>query len=289
MVAGEKKDTGAKKIKGEKLMEVKKINSENDTVELLIKDTNYSFINAIRRTMMSGIPILAAENITFYDNSSVLFDEYLAHRIAMIPIKTDPKRYKEGETVKLVLDVEGPGTIYSKDIKSTDPKCDVAKTNIPLVKLKEGQRIKLEIEAMMGKGKNHVKWQPVNAFYKNPAKITSKTTSNAKKIAESCPKKLLKVKSNKVILDDPKLECDLCAKCRDESNGAITLTHDEKTFIYNIENHGNLNNKEIITETVKEIQKKLNEIKKELKKLGKKKAGVPKRSTGQDLSYWLSF
>jgi len=138
-------------------MEIKKIKEEKNLTEIKIKDINYSFANALRRTMMNSIPVLAAENITIYQNSSILFDEYLAQRIAMIPIKTDPKRYKEGETIKMVLDIEGPTTVYSKDIKSTDPKCDVAETTIPIAKLIEGQKIKLEIEALMGKGKNHVR------------------------------------------------------------------------------------------------------------------------------------
>jgi DNA-directed RNA polymerase subunit D len=261
-----KKTQKQKKLKGE-LMEIKKIKEEKNLTEIKIKDINYSFANALRRTMMNSIPVLAAENITIYQNSSILFDEYLAQRIAMIPIKTDPKRYKEGETIKMVLDIEGPTTVYSKDIKSTDPKCDVAETTIPIAKLIEGQKIKLEIEALMGKGKNHVKWQAVNAYYKNPAKITSKTTNNAKKISESCPKKILEVKSNKIILNDPEFKCDLCAKCRDTAQGEIDLNYDEKTFIYTIENHGNLKNQEIITGTINEIKNKLNEIKKELKKL----------------------
>jgi len=163
-------------------MEIKKISSGKNSVELLIKDTNYAFINAIRRTILNSVPVLAAENIIIYENSSVLFDEFLGQRIAMLPIKTDAKRYIEGEIVKLVLEAEGPGTVYSKDIKSTDPKCEIAEGNIPLTKLKEGQKIKLEIEAVMGKGKNHVKWQPANAYYRNIAKISVKDAKALKKI-----------------------------------------------------------------------------------------------------------
>ncbi|MBN2127055.1 MAG: DNA-directed RNA polymerase subunit D [Candidatus Diapherotrites archaeon] len=248
-------------------MEIKKLSSGKNSVDLLIKDSNYAFVNAIRRTIMNSIPVLAAENIIIYENSSVLFDEFLGQRIAMLPIKTDTKRYKEGETVKLVLETEGPGTVYSKDIKSTDPNCEIAEGNIPLAKLKEGQKIKLEIEAVMGKGKDHVKWQPANAYYRNIAKISTKAgKEQLKKIVESCPKNILEIKSDKLVFADA-YKCDLCGKCRDASNNEVNLSYDENSFIFTIENHGNISAEEIFSGAVKEIKNKLEELKKEIKKI----------------------
>jgi DNA-directed RNA polymerase subunit D len=249
-------------------LEIKKLIEENNSLEFLVKGTNKAFINSIRRTAMNAVPILAAEDITIYENSSILFDEFLAQRIAMVPIKTDAKRFKKGEKTKLILEKEGPGTVYSKDIQATDPKIEVVFDNIPLVKLKEEQKIKLEIDAVMGTGKQHAKWQPANLTFRNTVELLNKTKNEQlmKRIVESCPKEILEIKAKKIVLKDP-LKCDLCRKCEETSKGELEIGFDEKTFIVTVENHGNLKSKEVITSTINVLNEKMEEMKKELKKL----------------------
>ena len=124
-------------------MEVKVLSESGNTVKLLLKGMDHSFVNALRRQIMSGIPVLAVEDVHIYENNSVMLDEMLAHRLGLIPLKMDSKRYKEGDKVKLVLEKEGPGMVYSRDVKSTDPKIEVAETTIPIAKLSEKHKIKL--------------------------------------------------------------------------------------------------------------------------------------------------
>ncbi|HMA04594.1 MAG TPA: DNA-directed RNA polymerase subunit D, partial [Methanomicrobiales archaeon] len=45
--------------------------------------------NSLRREMISGVPTLAIDDIRIYDNTSVLFDEMLAHRLGLIPLRTE--------------------------------------------------------------------------------------------------------------------------------------------------------------------------------------------------------
>ena len=116
-------------------MDVKKISESENSVKLFLNNTNTSFVNSLRRTIMNSVPSMAIENVTFYENSSVMFDEMLAHRLALLPIKTDLKTYKKGEKVKMVLEKEGPCTVYSKDIQSTEPTIEVIDKKVPIVKL----------------------------------------------------------------------------------------------------------------------------------------------------------
>lgn len=142
------------------MISVKKIGEEKDLTHFSLKGVDSAFANAIRRTVMQDIPCFAIEDVSIYENDSVLFDEFLAQRLGLLPIKSDAKGYKIGDSVKLVLEKEGPGTVYSKEIKSTDPKVEVADKKIPLTKLGKDQKIKLEMDAVMHSGKEHVKWQP---------------------------------------------------------------------------------------------------------------------------------
>lgn len=52
-----------------------------------------SLANAFRRIMLSEVPTMAIENVFFEDNTSIVVDEMVAHRLGLIPIKADPREY----------------------------------------------------------------------------------------------------------------------------------------------------------------------------------------------------
>lgn len=158
-------------------MKLKIIKQRDDRIEFNISGIDTSLANALRRAIISEVPVMAVEKVTFYDNSSILSDEILAHRLGLIPLKTDLKTYNpisecncKGKgcsrcTAILTLDVSGTGMIYSKDLKSTDPEIVPVYDNIPIVKLAERQKVKLEAIAQLGTGSEHIKWQGGLASY----------------------------------------------------------------------------------------------------------------------------
>ncbi|VDN06415.1 unnamed protein product [Thelazia callipaeda] len=50
--------------------------------------------NAIRRILIAEIPTMAIEKVYLYQNTSVLPDEVLCHRLGLLPIKADPRHFK---------------------------------------------------------------------------------------------------------------------------------------------------------------------------------------------------
>ena len=54
-----------------------------------IKSAQLAFANALRRAMMVDVPSLAIDEVNFYDNTSVFFDEMLSLRLGLIPIRGD--------------------------------------------------------------------------------------------------------------------------------------------------------------------------------------------------------
>jgi DNA-directed RNA polymerase subunit D len=119
---------------------------------------------------------MAIDDIVILENSSVLYDEILAHRLGMIPLKTDLERYVLPEKcdcgnplgcqkcrVLIVLDASAHDktrTVLSGDLVSEDREIRPVSPNIPIVKLAAGQSVKLEAYARLGRAKEHAKWQP---------------------------------------------------------------------------------------------------------------------------------
>jgi len=140
------------------------IKDEKYYLEFKISGIDVATANAIRRIAMNRIKTLAIDEVTFYENTSTMFDEFIAHRIGLIPIIT-PEDYDEKDEVAFYLEAEGPKTVYSGELKSSDKKVKVANEKIPIAKLFEGQRLKLEGKARMGNALKHAKFQPCLASY----------------------------------------------------------------------------------------------------------------------------
>ncbi len=159
------------------MVEFEILERKEDAVKFILRGVDTAFANALRRSILAEVPTFAVDEVEFFENNSALFDEIIAHRLAMIPLTTPSERFSldsldlEDYTVTLSLEAEGPGMVYSGDLKSDDEGVKPANPNIPIVKLAEGQRVMLNAYAKLGRGKDHAKWQPGFAYYKYLTKI----------------------------------------------------------------------------------------------------------------------
>ncbi|MGB9719488.1 MAG: DNA-directed RNA polymerase subunit D [Candidatus Anstonellales archaeon] len=154
-------------------MKVELVKKNPERIEIVFDDVPYYMVNALRRYAIAAVPVYAIDSVTFYENNSSFFDEFIAHRIGMIPIKT-PKGSPAESNIGFYLDAVGPKKVYSQELKSTDKEVVVAVENIPIVKLAEGQSIRLEGKLKKGIGREHMKFQSGIASYeiKNDGKIS---------------------------------------------------------------------------------------------------------------------
>lgn len=58
-------------------------------LEFTLHDTDVSVANAIRRTMIAEVPTMAIELVTVFENTSALHDEYIAHRLGLLPLYSE--------------------------------------------------------------------------------------------------------------------------------------------------------------------------------------------------------
>ena len=143
-----------------------------------LKGVPLQYANALRRICLNGVPIFAIDTVDIIENSSVLPDEGLAHRLGLIPIKTDLSRFNEpskcecqSETgcsncrVMLILDSgdsDETRTVLSNELSSEDDSVKPTSDKISIVQLTQGQRIKVECYARLGRGTEHAKWNSAN-------------------------------------------------------------------------------------------------------------------------------
>jgi len=138
--------------------EVEFIDLDDREARFVVRGLTPAFANGIRRAIIADVPTLAVDDVRVVENSSVLFDEILALRLGLVPLTT-PADFREDEVATLSLDVEGPATAYSGDLQSSDPNVAPADEHIPLIELKEGQRVELQADARLSSGNDHAKHQ----------------------------------------------------------------------------------------------------------------------------------
>ncbi len=250
---------------------------------LQIEDTNLYFVNTLRRVMISELPKLAIDEVIIYDNTSPLFDEIISHRLGLIPLPTDLRLFTfrdeckcEGKgcpicTVRYTLSKEGPAMIHSGDLQPEHDSYKIKDSKIPIAELAQDQRIILEVEAVLGKGKDHAKWQSVIApsyRMKTSIEFDKKHTDDAKEFITLLPKDLVELKGNALILKDINKLPVLESYIDQEDISFITISKDPTKFIFTYETDGSLNAKdaldhslEIIAAKYKEFATHVNKIK----------------------------
>jgi len=270
-------------------MEIEFASLDDSLARFTLTGASPAFANAFRRAMIGEVPTLAIEDVRIYDNTSALFDEMLAHRLGLIPIKTDLTTYKTkdtcecggagcpGCTATYTLSVEGPRTVTSSDLIPQDPGAAPVYDNIPIVKLTKGQKLVIEARAILNTGRAHAKWQPTLVCgYKNHPIITISDVCDACGMCvEECPRDILEVKGKKVQVAEGKLpDCSMCRLCEraclasgigDEP--AIRVTYEPNRFIFVVEGDGSLPAKEIMNRALSYIREQADELENQLGEL----------------------
>ncbi len=259
-------------------MEINVLDKKGEKLSFTLKGADVPFANAVRRMTMDEVPTMAIEEVEFTKNSSIMYDEMVAHRLGLIPLKTDLKSYNLPDKctckgagcaqcqLKMTLSAKKAGVVYAADIKSTDPKVVPLYPKTPVLKLIKGQDVELTATAVLGRGKDHAKWSPGYVYYTYKPIIT--VNNNSKSFDEFKDKYPPQVfdksgKINKDQINTPNLIDAVDGICDD----VVKVEYKEDEFVFYVESWGQLSPKDMIAKTADVLKEKADEFAEKLKEL----------------------
>lgn len=260
--------------------------------QFVITDTNPSFANALRRTIIADVPKMAIDNVEFhlgpimdekgtaFESVSPLFDEMVAHRLGLIPIPTDLDAFNfrskctcNGEgcpncTIMYSLNKKGPCTVYSGDLEPVgDAKFRIKDDLIPIVKLADDQALLIYATAELGTGTQHAKWQAaLGAGYRYFAKIEIEhpKCDLGGSCVKVCPKGVLAKEDKKIVAKHPE-KCNLCNSCVEVCDaGVIKVSSIPTKILFRFETDGALQAKEVLTRGLKILEERFENLREQV-------------------------
>lgn len=244
----------------------------NNKLVFTLSGAHVAYANTLRRLMLGEVPTMAIEDVTIFGNDSILYDEIISHRLGLVVLTTDLDTYKlnDGDErvespqyeLKLSLNVEGPKTVYARDLISNDPSVQPVYPDTIIVKLLEGQSLKLDAIAILGTGNQHSKWSPGLIWYGYEPIITVK---NKKPEEGQFPPQILNDKGeiDKKLINTPQL-VDACV---DVDPTVMDIQYDNTQYRFTVESFGALQAKEIVERALKLYGNQLKEFEGLIKEL----------------------
>ncbi len=263
-------------------MKVKTTELKGNKGVLRFEDAEMYFVNSLRRVMLAELPKLAIDDVIIYDNTSALFDEMISHRLGLIPIPTTDlsilsfrSECKCGGkgcpscTVRYTLSKEGECVVYSGDLQPEHPSFAITETLVPIVELAKDQRIILEVEAVLGRGKDHAKWQVVLAPRYRMDTVMSfdkKHINEVKAFVQELPKDfVMEIKGDKLELKDHSKLPMFEAYLEKKKDNLISVTKDPSKLTFSFETDGSMSAKAALQESINILAKKYEEFRSLLK------------------------
>ncbi|CAA9959956.1 DNA-directed RNA polymerase protein [Pyrenophora teres f. maculata] len=253
---------------------VRFLEASSQRASFIVQNFNLETANSLRRVMLSEIPTLAIDVVEVLDNTSVLADEFVCHRLGLIPLSSkgvddlvysrdcDCEGYCDNCAVVLSLNAKCTGSeimkVYARDlvIESRTPNDEVGKpvitdsegTGSCIVKLRRGQAINMRCIAKKGIAKEHAKWAPSAAigFEYDPAnKLHHLDYWHEEDPEKEWPK------------DEARINLDGGPENPDER---FDFNAVPTRFFYDVETVGGIDPDQIVTKGIHRLQLKLAEI-----------------------------
>lgn len=239
-----------------KNLQIKVISKTQTTIIFDLMNAPPSLANALRRILIAETPSVAIHNVSIRENDTIFPDEYIAHRLGLVPIAVNPNHleYSTGSechnnalNFKLTVRNDMPDTVclYSDQIVFVpvdgQEHMDVeVKPGVLICKMAPGNIIDMDLTAEKGIGKTHAKWSPVSlCTYRLMPKIVIEKDfygSDAEELQGCFSKGVISITGGKAEVSNPRLETMSREVFRhDKYKDFVKITREKGWFCFTVE------------------------------------------------------
>lgn len=240
-------------------LQFKIVSKTENTLQFDLLNCHPSIANTLRRIIISKIPTMAIHEIQIYENNTVFPDEYIAHRLGLIPLMVDPRHFsylnKEEEenfnnVLNFKLDKTHHDTADVMVLKSDDitfvpidgqEHFDVHfKPDVMICKMAPGNEIRMTLKATKGTGESHAKWSPVSlcSYRLMPRIVLEKDFYGEEAIElQSCfSPGVIEIINGKAVVSNPRLDMMSREALRhDKFKDSVKILRESGWFCFTIE------------------------------------------------------
>jgi len=226
--------------------------------------TNASIVNQFRKTLFTVIPTMCISQVCIEVNTSIMDSDILAHRLSLVPLRMDARRFERPDTYPNTLlspttDAWGDGAVIlelsfttsrSRAMITADELKDAAGRSVavypttPIVPIKAGQIVRLKALCLKGAGRDHARFNPVTVVCVAPAQELNLRyqPEDAVAFVAAAPPGCYAVRDGRVVRTSRVCYEDWRDACVDERND-----HAVTTFQVRVESTGVYTAQELVT------------------------------------------
>ena len=238
--------------------DVEFVTRSDRSARLLVRGLTPATANGVRRAIIADVPTFSIDSVRFVENSSVMFDEMVALRLGLVPLTTPLDEFEIGDTVTFKMDVTGPATAYSGDLQSSDSAVVPADDDVPIIELKEGQRLEFEADAVLDTGKDHAKHQGgVAVGYRHLQRVVVEGDADEFDDRESQIVRGVVETEDGELLHTDEFDNDLTTLYPDKE---VSVEDVPGAFVFHVESDGSMDVEQLFTEAVDTIRDRADEL-----------------------------
>ena len=264
---------------------------------VLWENCNKHIANSMRRIMQTEIPTMAIHIVHVFENTSVMTDEMIVHRLGLLPLHSEtvdnflfakecPCSSRQCKNCSVSIDLhftcfDDFANVTSRDLMCSDANvypvhdstlpqdvCDGTES-ILLAKLKQHQQLHIKCIARKGIGLNHAKWSPVVAISERHCPVPSvdhqlvkylasrNTTNKTSKTATQNNRIIAKNRLKHNPINGELEIIDADAEEADSSGSTDVVNFDNEVSLFVIETNGSLSPASVMLQSVQLLKRRV--------------------------------
>lgn len=234
-------------------------------VHFVIEDGALSYVNALRRVIISDILVPAIHSVDIQRNETDFVPEVLAHQIGMVAVRVP----ESVETATLTLDLHnesgGMQKVYARDLVARDAGVNVVHPETLLGYMAPGQRLRLVARTRWGTVREHAKWTCCHCTFSYVPRVSVHqsrplSVADRRRARRMCPNGVFDIEDGALLATRPE-RCTFCGECASimHTKEGVDVVVDSQpgAFLFEVESYGVFTAAQILEKATRILEQRL--------------------------------